>query len=119
MVCFALACLELSLTGQSAFMDVYGPAMSCYIAVAATQYRPEFSVVPFTVTTHDARVELCTPLWDTQRSFGRSDTIEIGKIGELSANGNYRYYSVPRPDHLETLVLHLEVSLTLQKEKYA
>ena len=100
---------------DNAFMDVYGPAMACYIAVAATQFRPEFSVVPFNVTTHDARVELCSPVWDTQRSFGARDTIEIGKIGELSASGNYRYYAVPRPDHQETLTLHLEAKRVVYK----
>ena len=100
---------------DNAFMDVYGPAMSCYIAVAATQYRPEFSVVPFSVTTHDACVELCLPVWDTHRSFGKGETIEIGKIGQLSATGNYRYYAVPRPEHQETLTLHLEARKVIYK----
>ncbi|WVQ94212.1 hypothetical protein IAU59_001290 [Kwoniella sp. CBS 9459] len=70
-------------------------------------YRPELSTVPFSVSLSDARVELCVPKWDTHRAFG-DDTIEIGKIGELAAKGSYLYYSSPRPDHQETLNLHLE-----------
>ncbi|WWD06286.1 hypothetical protein V865_004376 [Kwoniella europaea PYCC6329] len=76
-------------------------------AVASTQYRPESSTVPFSVSLSDARVELCVPKWDTHRAFG-SDVTEIGKIGDLTAKGSYLYYSIPKPDHQETLDLHLE-----------
>ena len=79
------------------------------MAVAATQYRPELSVIPFSVQLTDSRVELSIPKWDTHRAFGIGDNIEIGKIGDLTATGTYRYYSVPRPDHQEVLTLHLEV----------
>jgi hypothetical protein len=44
---------------DNAIMDVYGPQMVSHVAVAATQYRPEFSVVPFSVDLKDARVMLC------------------------------------------------------------
>ncbi|OCF34831.1 hypothetical protein I316_03376 [Kwoniella heveanensis BCC8398] len=91
----------------NAFLDVYGPRLDSFVAVASTQYRPEFSTVPFSVHLSDARVELCVPKWDTHRAFG-DDTIEIGKIGDITAKGSYLYYSVPRPDHQETLNLHLE-----------
>ena len=90
-------------------MDVYGPQMSAYVAVAATQYRPDMSTVPFTVNLTDARVELSVPSWDTHRSFCADETVEVGKIGLVTASGSYTYYSVPRPEHQETLVLHLEV----------
>ncbi|WWC90151.1 uncharacterized protein L201_005084 [Kwoniella dendrophila CBS 6074] len=76
-------------------------------AVASTQYRPESATVPFSVSLSDARVELCVPKWDTHRAFGSAVT-EIGKIGEITAKGSYLYYSVPKPDHQETLNLHLE-----------
>ncbi|WVW81321.1 hypothetical protein I302_103312 [Kwoniella bestiolae CBS 10118] len=78
-----------------------------YVAVASTQYRPESSTVPFSVSLSDARVELCVPKWDTHRAFG-PDVTEIGKIGNLTAKGSYLYYSIPKPDHQETLDLHLE-----------
>ncbi|WWC57636.1 uncharacterized protein I303_100168 [Kwoniella dejecticola CBS 10117] len=91
----------------NAFMDVYGPRLDAYVAVASTQYRPEMSIVPFSVSLADARVELCVPKWDTHRAFG-PDVLEIGKIGEVCAKGSYLYYSVPKPDHQETLDLHLE-----------
>ncbi|EIW72981.1 hypothetical protein TREMEDRAFT_42131 [Tremella mesenterica DSM 1558] len=99
----------------NAFMDVYGPRLESYIAVAATQYRPEFSTVPFTVDLSDARVELGLPTWDTHRSFDSPDPIEIGKIGHLKASGSYRYYSVPSPEHQETMTLHLEGSQVIFK----
>ncbi|OCF72268.1 hypothetical protein I204_06644 [Kwoniella mangroviensis CBS 8886] len=92
---------------SNAFMDVYGPRMDAYVAVASTQYRPETSSVPFSVSLSDARVELCVPKWDTHRAFG-PDVTEIGKIGDLTAKGSYLYYSIPKPDHQETLDLHLE-----------
>ncbi|ORX35037.1 hypothetical protein BD324DRAFT_652754 [Kockovaella imperatae] len=100
---------------DNAFMDVIGPAMSGYVAVSATQYRPEFSVVPFSVKAHDTRIMLCTPVWDTHRSFGTGESIEIGKIGTLEASGNYRYYAVPKSDHQELLNLHLEASKVVYK----
>lgn len=94
---------------DNAFVDFYGSRLDAYVAVAATQYRPEFSVIPFTVKANDVRVELGVPKWDTHRAFGSGNTLEIGKIGQLTASGSYRYYSDPRPDHQETMTLHLEV----------
>jgi len=96
---------------MAAIMDIVGSQVDAYVAVSATQYRPELAVVPFSVHLSDARVELCIPKWDTHRAFGQGDTIEVGKIGDLTASGSYRYYSVPRPDHQENLALHLEVSV--------
>ncbi len=93
-----------------AFMDIMGPRIDSYVAVSTTQYRPELSVIPFSVHITDARVELCVPKWDTHRSFGTGEALEVGKIGEVTASGTYRYYSVPKPDHQEDLTLHLEVS---------
>ncbi|KIR39832.1 hypothetical protein I307_02554 [Cryptococcus deuterogattii 99/473] len=77
------------------------------VAVASTQYRPETSVVPFSISLSNARVELCIPIWDTHRTFG-PEVVEVGQVGQLTASGSYRYYAVPRPDHQETLTLHLE-----------
>ena len=91
--------------------DFYGPRLDAYIAVSATQYRPEFSVVPFSVEAEDIRVELGIPLWDTHRGVDGSLDVEIGKIGDISVEGSYRFYAEPKPDHQETLTLHLEVSL--------
>lgn len=113
---------------DNAIMDVYGPQLVSHVAVATTQYRPEFSVVPFSVDLKDARVMLCVPKWDTHRAFGdyegagkadgngngngdgegECDSFEVGKIGSVSAKGSYRYYSSARPDHQENLTLHLE-----------
>lgn len=94
-------------------MDISGPRIDAFVAVSATQYRPELAVVPFSVHLTDARVELCIPKWDTHRSFGTGKIIEVGKIGDLTASGSYRYYSAPRPDHEEKMTLHLEVSTSL------
>ena len=91
-------------------MDIVGPRIDAFVAVGTTQYRPELAVIPFTVNLKDARVELCLPRWDTHRAFGDANPLEVGKIGEVTASGSYLYYSVPRPDHQETLKLHLEVS---------
>jgi hypothetical protein len=89
-------------------MDVTGPQLVGHVAVATTQYRPEFSVVPFTVDLNSARVVLCIPKWDTHRAFGEGDSFEVGQIGQVTARGSYRYYSSARPDHQENLTLHLE-----------
>ena len=93
-------------------MDLYGPRMDAFVAVASTQYRPETSIVPFTVDASNGRMELGVPKWDTHRAFG-SDVVEVGKLGQLNISGSYRYYSSPSPDHQETLTLHLEVSFSL------
>lgn len=90
-------------------MDVYGPRLDAYIAVATTRYRPEFSVVPFSIDGRDLRVEIGVPRWDTHRASDGSQTLEVGKIGEIGVEGSYRYYAEPKPDHLETLTLHVEV----------
>ncbi|WVQ79015.1 hypothetical protein IAT38_001107 [Cryptococcus sp. DSM 104549] len=91
----------------NAYLDIYGPRLDAVVAVASTHYRPETSVVPFTVTATDGRIELGVPKWDTHRVFG-SDVSEAGKIGELVISGSYRYYAIPKPEHQETLTLHIE-----------
>jgi hypothetical protein len=81
--------------------------LDAYVAVASTRYRPEFSVVPFTVDAKNAVVELSLPSWDTHRSFG-APSLEVGRIGDIRVSGSYRYYARPQPDHVEKLKLHLE-----------
>ena len=93
-----------------AMADFYGPRLDAYIAVSATQYRPEFSVVPFSVVAQDIRVVLGLPTWDTHRGTDGSQDVEIGRIGDIAVEGSYRFYAEPKPDHQETLTLHLEVS---------
>ncbi|KAL7425079.1 Macrophage colony-stimulating factor 1 receptor [Cryptotrichosporon argae] len=95
---------------ENAFVDIRGPRMDAYVAVASTRYRPEFSVIPFSVEGHDAHVDLALPKWDTHHAFSSGAALEVGKIGTVKASGSYRYYSVPKPDHQETLQLHLEAS---------
>jgi len=86
--------------------------MEAHVAVDTTLYRPELSTIPFAVTLSDAVVKLKLPAWDTHRSFAKSesDMVEVGKIGDISASGSYTFYSMPRPDHQETLKLQLDVS---------
>lgn len=91
-------------------MDILGPSLSAYVAIASTQYRPEFSVIPFTANLEDTRLELSLPKWDTHKSFQSAEPIKIGRIGKGSAKGSYRYYSTPHPDHEENLTLHLDAS---------
>ena len=83
--------------------------MEAYIAVGTTSYRPEFSIVPFSVNASDMRFELSVPRWDTHRSYGAEEIFEVGKIAQLEVKGSYRYYAEPKPEHQETLTLHLEV----------
>jgi hypothetical protein len=96
-------------TEFQAMLDIYGPRLDTYIAVSATQYRPEFSVVPFSLEARDLIVEIGVPRWDTHRGVNGEQSYEIGKIGELSVGGSYRYYAEPKPDHQESLTLHVEV----------
>jgi hypothetical protein len=93
---------------DNAFMDLYGPKMTAYVAVAASHYRPEFSVLPFRVMADDVQVKIGLPKCDTHRTFDSSEPIEVGKIGSVEAKGSYRYYSMPKPDQQECLTLHLD-----------
>ncbi len=91
-------------------MDISGPRLESYTSVAGTEYRPDLSTIPFSVNVQNAVVALSVPSWDTHRSFADQQAFEIGKIGYLSAEGSYTFYSAPDPDHQEQLTLHLEVS---------
>jgi hypothetical protein len=101
-----------------ALMDIAGPRMEAYVAVGTTQYRPEFTTIPFTVNVDDAVVKMSVPKWDTHRSFANDVNFEVGKIGHVSAKGSYTYYSTPHPDHQEMLVLHLEESGCLDEYRH-
>lgn len=90
-------------------LDIYGPRLDTYIAVSATHYRPEFSIVPFSLEARDLIVKVGVPRWDTHRAFNGEQSFEVGKIGHLSVIGSYRYYAEPKPDHQENLTLHVEV----------
>lgn len=93
---------------DNAFVDISGPRMDAYVAVAAVHYRPEFSVVPFTIHMSRPKVHMCVPKWDTHRSS--DEALEVGKVGDLTARGSYRYYASPKPDHQEHLTLHLDAN---------
>ncbi|KAL1409648.1 Macrophage colony-stimulating factor 1 receptor [Vanrija albida] len=94
---------------RNAFVNIDGPRLDTFVAVSTTRYRPEFSIVPFTINAHDADVGITLPVWDTHRSFGTGgDSIPVGKIGRIDVSGSYRYYSSVKPDHQETLKLHID-----------
>lgn len=92
---------------HNAFLDICGPRLDAYVAVDSSRYRPEFSVVPFTIDAKNVVVSVSLPKWDTHRSFGKP-LWEVGKVGDIMVAGSYRYYSKPSPDHIEKLKLHLE-----------
>lgn len=98
--------LAYSLT--QAFVDILGPRLDAFVAVSSTRYRPEFSVVPFTIQACDPRVAISVPAWDTHRTFGNDPSFEVGRVGNVDVSGSYRYYSSPRPDHQEKLKLHID-----------
>ncbi|TXT06049.1 hypothetical protein VHUM_03522 [Vanrija humicola] len=92
----------------NAFLNIDGPRLDTFVAVSTTRYKPEFSIVPFTIDAKDADVGITLPVWDTHRSFGNgADSIPVGKIGLIDVSGSYRYYSSVKPDHQETLKLHM------------
>ena len=99
---------------ENAFVVVAGPRLTSYVSVDTSRYRPESSLIPFTVNLENAKISLILPTWDTHHTFTCTDALdpsrpfEIGKVSACTASGSYRYYSTPHPDHQETLMLHLD-----------
>lgn len=91
-----------------AFLDIHGPRIETYAAVASTRYRPEFSSVPFTVDAKDVLVDVRLPSWDTHRTFNPEPSLEVGRVGDITVSGSYRYYATHSPDHQEKLKLTLD-----------
>lgn len=74
--------------------------------VDSTIFRPVSSVVPFTFTVPDILVSLTLPRWNTHSMNPRP---EIGRIGELTVTGSYRYFSDVRSDNVDKLRLNIDV----------
>ena len=87
-------------------LAVRGASLKTSVEIDSTAFRPVSSVVPFSFVAPDLLVSLTLPRWNTHSMNLRP---EIGRIGELSVTGSYRYFSDVRPDNVDKLRLDIDV----------
>ena len=83
-----------------------GASLKTSVEIDSTTFRPLSSVVPFSFLAPDLLISLNLPRWNTHSMNLRP---EIGRIGELSVTGSYRYFSDIRPDNVDKLLLNIDV----------
>lgn len=83
-----------------------GVSLKASAEIDSTTFRPISSVVPFSLAAPDLSVSLTLPRWNTHSMNLRP---EIGRIGELSVGGSYRYFTDVRPDNVDKLRLDINV----------
>ena len=87
-------------------LTIRGVSLKTSVEIDSTTFRPISSVVPFSLVAPDLLVSLTLPRWNTHSMNLRP---EIGRIGELSVSGSYRYFSDVRPDNVDKLRLDIDV----------
>jgi len=85
-----------------------GASLKTSVEINSTVFRPLSSVVPFSCTAPDLLISLTLPRWNTHSMNLRP---EVGRIGELSVTGSYRYFSDVRSDNVDKLLLNIDVRM--------
>jgi len=91
-------------------LAIRGASLKASVEIDSTAFRPVSSVVPFSFVAPDLLVSLTLPRWNTHSMNLRP---EIGRIGEFSVTGSYRYFSDVRPDNVDKLRLDIDVGTWL------
>lgn len=89
-------------------LTIRGGSLNTSVEIDSTTFRPISSVVPFSFMTPELMVSLTLPRWNTHSMNLRP---EVGRIGELSITGSYRYFSDVRPDNVDKLHLNIDVRM--------
>lgn len=87
-------------------LTIRGVSLKTNAEIDSTTFRPVSSVVPFSFAVPDLLISLTLPRWNTHSMNLRP---EIGRIGELSVTGSYRYFSDVRPGNVDKLRLDIDV----------
>lgn len=91
-------------TDDNAFMVIKGDLQS-NVDIPMTKYRPNYNTIGFDLTVTDGLIQLVTPLWNTQRTFMKNQS--IGSLKSLKVNGNYTYNLATLPNLTDVLTLDI------------
>ncbi|MCJ1444079.1 MAG: hypothetical protein MMC23_004579 [Stictis urceolatum] len=88
---------------DNAFIMLWLNELTADIGIPMKTFRPAKNSVTFDVDTAPGGLRLTTPMWSTQRSFLKSDT--VGSFEGISVKGSYNYYTSTSPTLTDTVLL--------------
>lgn len=90
---------------DNTFVVVWGEHLNADLTIPIEHYQPSRNAIPFDVDARDGGFELCTPQWNTQRSFLKDNG--VASLNELRINGSYNYASTTSPALTDILLMEV------------
>ncbi|KAL1953967.1 hypothetical protein VTO42DRAFT_1883 [Malbranchea cinnamomea] len=91
-------------TDDNAFLVVKGD-LQADVCIPMTRYKPSYNSVTFDINLVKGLIQLLTPLWNTQRTFIKDQS--VGSLKSLRANGTYTYNLATSPTLTDVLTMDI------------
>ncbi|KAL1748805.1 hypothetical protein HDZ31DRAFT_59984 [Schizophyllum fasciatum] len=90
---------------DNAMLTMFGPHLTSRITVPADTFRPDHSVVSFSLDAPDVRLKFSLPKWNTHALHAPAGGYDIGTLGDFGIKGSYLYWAFVRNDTADKLKL--------------
>ncbi|KAJ7901907.1 hypothetical protein B0H14DRAFT_3080144 [Mycena olivaceomarginata] len=94
---------------ENALLTARGTRLQNITEIPSDTFRPESTIIPFSVEIPDVSLNLSLPRWNTWALHAPKDGHNLAKVRVLKLDGFFRYFSEVREDNVEQLKLTITV----------
>ena len=99
---------------SEALVTLKGPYLGSVTTIPSKTYRPESTLIRFSVSAPDIRTTFSLPRWNTHVLNTETKDVDVLISHHLTIGGSYRYFSEVREDLVEQLKLNFEARILLR-----
>ncbi|KAI6121684.1 hypothetical protein F5141DRAFT_529930 [Pisolithus sp. B1] len=86
------------------------PRLHCVVTIPSNMYRPETSVIPFSIDVPDLAVSVSLPKWNTQSLYNHSKEQQVLHTRTFRLQASYDSWSEVRSDHIDQIKLDISLA---------
>ncbi|KAH8705185.1 putative fermentation associated protein [Talaromyces proteolyticus] len=90
---------------DNTFIAIRASQLASNVSIPSDTFRPEQSLISFSVDLEDGIVDLLTPLWHTLHTFLRENS--LGTLSKLNINGSYTLNAGTSPALTDSLTMDI------------
>ncbi|KAJ4483345.1 hypothetical protein J3R30DRAFT_3834330, partial [Lentinula aciculospora] len=94
---------------ENAIFTLIGAQFNLSTTISSNVYRPDSTMVPFSIDVPDVSMKLCLPRWNTNALHAPNEGNTLAKVGSFRLDGSYLYFAEFDEEHVEQLVLTMRV----------
>ncbi|KAK7053326.1 Macrophage colony-stimulating factor 1 receptor [Paramarasmius palmivorus] len=100
---------------ENAIFTFKGNRLKSHTKIPSNVFRPNSTIISFTVDIPDVSLNLSLPRWNTNALHAPAEGSSLAKVASLVIDGSYLYYADVREDNVEQLKLNLMANTVVFK----